>query len=409
MNKGRRQRVIRSIRSFLSYFRYDLRRNIKSMIAVLLAIVILLFIAKSSVNPEAREEKTDNIPLNQRSFSLVNEDDSEMGAMFVTGLKRLTFLDKVYLDDMQTAIRRLDNQETVLMARIPEGLYESANSGKSDVSVEVWFSNWLKMESYYISTLIKQFVVSAKHSISSVFGFQKTYAQLSGNENKAWEETTKITIDYLVTVLNRMSFLQKNESPPFAMEAYILPAILLLLSSLPGIIVLMSTASIRATAYEDRLLLHCGTVIPLLSRLLIGCIWWILLVVPVLFVIRGMQPGLAIGKISVLLFGSFLSLSLFMTALGRLDTPMATLFQLGSAILFALLVLAGAIYPIHLFPAWLRRVAAITPLYYTMQMLYRFIAQAWMKVDIAMEGVLLTFWPIIPSALLAWKYGRRKV
>ena len=172
MNKGRRQRVIRSIRSFLSYFRYDLRRNIKSMIAVLLAIVILLSIAKSSVNPEAREEKTDNIPLNQRSFSLVNEDDSEMGAMFVTGLKRLTFLDKVYLDDMQTAIRRLDNQEAVLMARIPEGLYESANSGKRCLGGSLVFQLVEDGQLLYFYSH-KTICCKRKHSISNCPVFRK--------------------------------------------------------------------------------------------------------------------------------------------------------------------------------------------------------------------------------------------
>lgn len=392
-------------KSLLAYFRYEFCRSGWSMAIVLMIFILLTIVAVSIAKPFSEEEDATLVPAVQFSFSFIDEDNSLIGDVLKENLSGTPYIKEIIDDDLTTALERLKAGETALALHIPEDFFQEVRTGSGDLSVDIWFSPLMKSEGARFSTMLRQYAIAFNKIHSTAFGFQRVYLEISGNEEDSWDETTRQAIDSLMTILGRYKFLRESEEPPFRAFFHALSGILILLSLLPGMVILIQTSSMDKTALEDRLLLTCGSTVPFISGLLIAFIWWLILTMPILAFLKIILPDAILYPAFLALFSSFLSMALVMLALGRKDIPTVTVFQLGWGIFFALIVTGGALYPTVLFPDWLRRVFSFTPLHYTTRVVY----SSLMKSEIKSSELLLTLWPLLPAMLLGIGKGRRRI
>ena len=390
--------------AFGAYFRHELKKNRRGMIITFLILVLAAVLVVLIIEPISDEDGNRKSPVVQFDISLIDEDQSIIGEVLTESFLKTRYISAIYEDDLETALRRLDDGETTMAMRIPSNLFEDVQHG-SVQPVDIWLSPLMKTDVARFSSLIRQYALSLNLIHSTAFGFQKVYLDLTGDEDASWKETSRHAVDTIASLIERDSFLAENEEPPFRLFAHASAGIMILVALLPGIVILVQTSRLNYTALEDRFLLSCGSTIPLISKLLTGFIWWLVLSVPPLITLKIMSSHLTVYPLVIVLAGTFLSMSMAMAALGRAEIPTVTVFQLGWGIFFALVLTGGILYPTVLFPGWLRTAFSFSPLYYTMRVAYR----TMMAVKVTAQDILLALWPLPPALLLGAVRGRRRV
>lgn len=390
--------------AFGAYFRHELKKNRRGMIIILLILVLAAGLVVFIIEPISDEDGKRKSPVIQFAFSLIDEDQSIIGEVLTESFLKTKYISAIYDDDLPTALRRLDDGETAMAMRIPSNLFEDVQHG-SVQPVDIWLSPIMKTDVARFSSLIRQYALSLNLIHSTAFGFQRVYLNLTGDEDASWKETSRHAVDTITSLIERDSFLTEDSEPPFRLFAHASAGIMILVALLPGIVILVQTSRLNNTALEDRILLSCGSTIPIISRLLTGFIWWLVLSVPPLITMKIMASHLTIYPAAIVLVGIFLAMSMAMIALGRAEIPTVTVFQLGWGIFFALVLTGGILYPTVLFPDWLRTAFSFSPLYYAMRVVYRTV----MAVQVTTGDVLLALWPLPPALLLCVIKGRRRV
>ena len=373
--------------------------------AVFLLFVLITLLVVSFVDPREKEREFFSPPVVQFSFSLIDDDHTIIGSLLKEGLLEVRYVSEIYDDDLETAMQRLQNGETLLAVQLPGTLLAATRIGSGHEPVNIWISPLMKADAARITTLLRQYSIAFNIIHSTSFGFQSVYEELSGDADKAWREASSHAVSSVMSILAREGFVQESKEPPYDLFFHAASGILILLSLLPGMLVLVQTSRLRDTDLEDRLLLSAGPTIPVLSRMLIGTIWWLILACPILYSLKYILPDGNFMPAGIALFAAFLAHSLVMLALGRSKLPTVTSFSLGWIILFALILTGGILYPNSLFPDWLRRIFSFAPLHYTMKTVYGTL----MGAKIENSRILLTMWPLIPALLLGAFKGRRRI
>ncbi len=393
------------LRVFVNYFRRELYRMWKGMALTLLAFALVATIVIKMAQPGEMADAYYEPPTVQFSFSIINDAEPMVGDLLRENLINIRYVEKLYDDDLDTALERLEEGEILLAMQIPDTILSAGQVGKGHKPINFWFSPLMKSDAARIITLLRQYANAINQIHSTAFGFQKVYEELTRDEEKSWQETTGHAINTVISLLEREGFIQETPEPPFNFTFHALTGIMILLSLLPGIVILVQTSRIKGTALEDRLLLSCGATVPIISRLMAGLIWWLILLGPVFISLKRILGGLSLLPAILSLFSIFLAFALSMLALGRTEIPTVTVFQLGWVILFALILTGGILYPFVLFPDWLRNLFSVSPLYYGMKVIYGSLRGA--KVETS--RLLLSFWPLGPALVLALFKGRRRV
>jgi hypothetical protein len=397
--------LLQHLRVFFVYFRRELSKTWKSMAAVLLIFASISLLMVSLANPAEGKEAYFSPPAIQFSFSLIDEDDSIIGSALKENLIDVRYVREIFDDDLETAMQRLEDGEILLAMQLPDTLLTAARIGSGHEPINIWLSPHMKADAARVTALLRQYSIAVNLIHSTSFGFQSIYEDLTGDADRAWKETTSHAVSSVMTVIEREGFVQESEEPPFDLFFHAIAGILILLSLVPGILILVQTSRLRGTALEDRLLLSAGPTIPVLSRLLIGIIWWLILTGPIFLSLNSMLAEADLRPAVLVLFTGFLATALVMMALGRTSLPTITSFSLGWVIVFALILTGGILYPNTLFPDWLRRIFSFTPLHYTMKVVYGSLMGA--KIETA--KILLAMWPLSPALLLGAFKGRRCV
>ena len=395
----------RHIRIFGAYFRREFGRTWKSMAAVLLLFVLITVLVASLATPREKEEAFFSPPVIQFSFSIIDEDDTIIGPLLKENLLEVRYVDEIFDDDLETAMQRLQEGETLLALQLPDTLLAATRIGSGHEPINIWISPFMKADAARVTTLLRQYSIAFNLIHSTSFGFQSVYEELSSDADRAWKEASSHAVSSVMAILEREGFVQESNEPPYDLFFHAASGILILLSLLPGMLILLQTSRLRGTDLEDRLLLSSGSTIPVLSRMLIGTIWWLIFTGPILYSLSFMLPDGNLLPAAIALFACFVATSLVLLALGRTKLPAITSFSLGWIILFTLILTGGILYPNTLFPNWLRNIFLFAPLHYTMKVVYGTL----MGAKIETGQIILTMWPLFPALLLGTFKGRRRV
>lgn len=385
-----------------------IRREFKSQwpalaLALVVVLVLLAAFGRLTLPPDA--EDGDRVAGLSVSASLVDEDRSFIGQAMVNYLEDISYISAIYQDDLETALDRLERDQVMAVLRLPPDLFKEARRGNQVQPVEFWLNPRMPAEAGQIGILVRQYAAAFNYLYSAIFGYQKVYVHLGGSEDKSWEKATNHSLNTLIMYFGRSDYAGDGDYLPFSPVVHALAGILLIFSLLPAMGCLASTSRQAYTAYEDRLLLASGYGPLMVTRLLAGALWWLLIIPGLLFLLDRAGVLVSFGITATLLFTAYLAFALLMLTLGRARAPAVTVLLAGWFIFFALLVLGGALYPISLFPSWLHKLASFSPLYPVMQPVYRAILY-----DVPLAGSQLTpaVWPLAPSLILALTLGRRR-
>ena len=391
------------MRSFLAIFRCDVRAARTGLLAVLLFFSVLVaLVAPLLKNGENDEPLSKHLKF---SVSVVDDEESYFGKLVVEVVEDVKYLDQVYFDTLEKAQERLDRDETILFFTLPPDLFQQTRTGSVRESIHLYLNPRKPMEAAAIATLIRQYYFAVDRIYSAVFGFQKEYEKLGGDENKSWKQTTKHALDSLNAYFTKHRFVEKGRNPDKSVIFHALSGILLILAFIPAMGVLYQTSRMCRTDLEDRTTLIAGRISPAISRVITGLIWWVVLVIPWLVALRIAGILETMLPITLVLMAVYLAGAFLMLFIGRANAATVSVYQVGWLIFFALLLFGGVFYPTSLFPAWLRTGAQFTPMHAPMHAVFAALAE---KGTIATSSVLLSFWPVLPAVALAFIRIRRR-
>lgn len=384
-------------------------RELAAMRVLLLftaATMLLMSLALAWISRVSDEDKNPVPPGLQVEASLVDDDNSQLGHALGLYFKDIKFVRAVHRDSLPQAKERLRDGQTFFILYLPPGFLSDSGAGMPKQAVELWFNPDMMTESRLVGTLLRQHAAALDFLYSAVFGYQKVFVDLGGDEDASWDRMSRHALNVVTAYLDRNRFTADSDLFQVNALVHALSGVLLILAILPSIGVLAATARSRQTAQEDRLLIACGHGPLVLARLAGGMVWWALLILPLLAVLS--YAGLALSTVgpAVLLASVYLMAALVMLALGRVRAPVITVLQTGWLLILFLLILGGVLYPVSLFPVWLTRLAQFTPLYAPTQVLY---LSFYNRVPMTGAQLLPLLWPLLPASLMAILFGRRRV
>ncbi len=405
--RGLQDSVIRKkMRAFWALFKHDLRSSRTALLVTFLAVVLFLALTLSVANQQAAKEEVSDIPDLSVSASIIDEDDSVLGGLLAEYLNNISYVTAIYQDTLPQAMERLEADEIIIALRLPQNLLAEVKTGSQRDPIEIWLNPRMPAESHQLAILVRQYASSLNYIYGSVFGFQKLYSELTGDEEASWQKATGHSLNTVMTYIGRDRFVKAGDLLSFNLILYAVSAVLIIFALLPAMGVLAKTIRLAGTSYEDRLLLASGPTTLLLVRLAGGLVWWFLLILPLLITLLIAGVLDSVLAIALTLLYVYFMMALIMLAVGRIRAPGVSIFQTGWLIFFLLIVLGGVVYPTSLFPNWLDQAARFTPLYSAMQTVYRGFLN---KGVIALSGVFPGFWPLLLIIFPAFFFGRRRV
>lgn len=378
----------------------------KTALLIAAAAILLLSLALSRLArlPADQEAET---PLELLiAASIVDEDRSILGEMIALYFEDIRFIRAVYRDSLPRAMERLQAGDILVAIHLPAGFMSESVTGSPKQPVELWFNPQMQPEAFQVGVLMDQHAVAFDYLYSSIFGFQKLYVDLGGDEDLSWEKATSHTLNVVTAYLDRNRFTADTDIFKVNVLVHALSGLLIILSFLPAMGVLAATTRTRGTSYEDRLVMACGYGPLMTARLLVGLVWWALLLVPLLFALHTGGIAVSVFKMALLLLSLYLTAAFFMLTLGRIKAPGITLFQLGWLVVLLLLVMGGVLYPVSLFPSWLARGARYSPVYPVMQTVYRALFD---HVPLTVSDLVPALRSLVPALALALLLGRRRL
>ncbi len=406
---GRRNREsLRARRKFTALWALFKQQLGASRLALLLTAGLLLLLLLALNQLTRLPEDAEASPPSQAfvSASLVDDDESAIGELIARYYEGNRFVEKIYRDTRAQAMKRLDAGEIFLVIYVPDGFLSESRSGTQKAPIELWFNPDMGPEAYQVGVLISQHAAALDHIYGSIFGFQRLFVELGGDQDLSWGRATSHSLNVVMTYLDRNRFNVQGDVFTVSGAVHALSALLIVLSLLPALGVLAATLRQAWTDYEDRLLLASGYGPLMLARLLTGLVWWGLLILPLLYVLHKGGVAVSFLILALLLLSVYLTAALPMLALGRVKAPAVTLFQAGWLLVFLLIVLGGVLYPVSLFPSWLTRLAFRTPVYPVMQTIYQALFDHSL---VPAQALLPTLYFLAPALAVAGLLGRRKV
>lgn len=395
----------KSQRAFRALMRLELRA---ARMALLMAVVASIALSIFIVNFAGQDKKAEveKLPVLSVAGSIVDEDDSALGQILATYLEDLRYISAIYYDTMDQAFERLEADETIVILRLPPTLFEETRTGSQREPVEMWLNPRKPAESGQASLLVQQYASVLDYLYGTVFGYQKVYVGLGGDESASWDEATKHSMNVLVMYFGRYRYAQVGDFRPFNVLLHTYSGFLLIFALLPAMGVLAATGRLAGSSYEDRLLLSCGPSSMMAARLGSGLLWWLVLLGPLLLALRLSGLITVVFPIVVILLAAYFTTALIMLALGRIKAPGISVMLTGWLTFLIMIVLGGVIYPTSIFPQWLNKGAAFTPLYPMRQFLYD---SLYLQEAGRPANLLPALWPMLPATLIAVVFGRRRV
>ncbi|NLA71072.1 MAG: ABC transporter permease [Clostridiaceae bacterium] len=394
------------LQAFWALIKHDLRASRTALLVTLIVVLLVSTLALRVAGQQSSSEDASKQPDLSVSASIIDEDQSILGGLLVNYLEGIRYVTAIYDDTLPRAMERLQADEIIVAFRLPPHLLEEPSTGSLRDPIELWLNPRMPAESHQLGILVRQYAAALNYVYGSVFGYQRLYVELGGDENTSWEKATGHSLNTVMMYIDRDRFVKTGDLLSFNLILYALSGVLIVLSLLPAMGVLAGTIRLAGTSYEDRLLVSCGPTSLMAVRLLMGFVWWVLLIGPLLITLRITGVLQSIFAIAFALLSVYLMMALIMLAVGRARAPGVSVLQTGWLVFFLFMVMGGVLYPTSLFPNWLDQGAKFTPLYPAMQTIYRAFLN---RGVVPARDVLVTCWPLLPAFIAALLFGRRRV
>ncbi|HBP37803.1 MAG TPA: hypothetical protein DD640_03520 [Clostridiales bacterium] len=305
------------------------------------------------------------------SVSVVDEDQSLISFTLVDQFADISLIDQIYLDDLDTARRRLDGNEILLILVIPAGFYEQTVQGQERSGLSVYLNENMPSEATVFVRLLKNISGSVEVVQASLYAFQDALRPLAADTHDLSDKANAAGVDLVFKLIGRKSIVRVNEETKLSTSRYVVSALACLLAMLTALLVLLQVQQERRSGLHERLLL-AG--VPwwqlMLAKQLIGLIWLAAGFAPLLAVLFRYYPDARRWPVILAIILLYWTASAFCLILGYLGRTSETLLMGAWLGILALLLLGGCIYPLQLLPGWLQPVSALSPARWSFALIY---------------------------------------
>jgi ABC-type multidrug transport system ATPase subunit len=392
-------RVRRRMRSGAALVRREMRALRSLLLIAMAAFLILGAVIVPMLKLDPDKTSDENIPVLQLSLSVVDDDRSILGQLAVEFLKGISYIDEIYYDTLDEGLARLDRDEVVLVARLPESFFDDAQVAGGARPIEFWLNPRMPAESKQVSILLRQYETAVNGLYGTVFGYQRVFVDLGGDDAASWDAATRQSFNALRAFLGRDRFAEPGGMGHLAYVYHAGAAILVILALLPSMSVLVQTNRMARTSLEDRMILNTGLGALMSARVFGGALIWLVTALCPLILLRLIGLIETLGPIVVALLSIYITSAFIMSAVGRMKTSSTSVMLFGWMLMFVAIVLGGALYPAALFPPWLQNIARYSPLWVGTQATFLSLMEKGAAVVEASPWWAAV--PIVPAAILA--------
>lgn len=374
--------------------------NIKTAIFLLVVVLLTLF-GRSLVWHNDEGEAKLFQPL---SISIVDLDESVISYVIRTQMSELETIENVYLDDMDTARKRLAANEVLMVIELPEGFYEQAVSQDHRDSIKIWLNQQMPAEANLLARMLNHAADSISSIQATLHAYQEELRFVIEDDQQFQKYSEAATLDVAFKLIQRSSMLVIEQEARMRQVWFVAATLLSLFAMLPALLVLMLVQQEISSGQHARLLaanvpwwkLH-------LAKTIIGLIWLLAGLIPMALVSRDFIPQLKLWLVLAALVPLYLTTSFISIALAyrshRTESVMLTAWML----LLAFLLFGGAIYPRQLLPEWMVTLQPVSPAYWSFTIIY----EALYERAVAVRTYILPLIITAVSAALSWLSWRR--
>ncbi len=369
------------------YLRETMNRHTAVFVALMLLVTIFLV-----ANIQGSQDQI-NI-YDPVELSVVDNDDSYLSHSLISQFEAVEFVGTVHVDSMDMASRRLDRDEVLLILVIPDQFYEQTVNGLMRDALTVHLNDRMPAESTVFVRLLNNTKTSIEAMQASLFAGQDLIRPLYDNEADYLAKREFAMIDMSFRLLGRRTVVDVDTSGKLNTVSFIISSLTSLLAMLTALQALLQVSQERRLGMHQRLLVgNVPWYQPILGKQLVGLLWLVTGFAPLLALLASFYPELPIVRLALPLMLLFWITAMLCQAVGYLAKPAETTLLGAWLGMLALMLLGGAIYPYQLLPAFLQRIAVISPVRWSYLSLYGSLEQDpfnWLAITILAGMALLS-------------------
>jgi hypothetical protein len=305
-------------------------------------------------------------------MSLVDDDHSLISYTLVDQFSDMDVVEKIYLEDLASARKRLDSGEILLILVIPENFYEDTVTGSKRSDITVYLNERMPTEAQYFARALNNTGGSVTAMQSALFAFQDLIRPLIPDDADFNDEMELAATNMAFKLVGRQSILKVDPNTRLGTAYFVVSALTTLMAMLTGLTVLSHVQQERRLGLHERLVL-AGVAWwqPMLARQLTGMLWLAAGFAPLLAVFFRMYPQMQPVPVLLSILLLYWIMSLLTQILGLVGSTGETLLLAAWLGLFCLLLAGGCIYPAPLMPDWLQKIGYLSPARWGQQIIYR--------------------------------------
>lgn len=338
------------------------------------------------------------------SFSIVDPESSLISTAIAEILHGMNDMGHVYLEDLETALERLERNEILMVIEFPVGFLESSQALEKRPPVTLRLNPRMPAE----SALALRELLGVADSIAGILAPYMSFAstiQPLYQDSVAYHRQLERSFAQLITwVMTRRAAVTLDETHRLNTGFHLVSSLLCLLCMQTGLMLLSQTEADSLSGVNVRLALSSATwFLSPLARGIAGFFTAGASFVPLFIGLKARFPESQIG----MMVGAFLCLywitATLCQAAGYLAGGSVMALSGTWLAILALLLLGGCIYPETLMPGFLRPLMPLSPAYHA----YRAVYAALQGLPVPEQMPIAMTAMAVVSAVLLWLAWRR--
>ena len=297
------------------------------------------------------------------NLSLVStEVNHDMLNTIYEEFSKIDLIEHVYIDDLETAMARLEQDETLLYILFPDGFFVDSLAALKRESVTIVLNPSMPVESEFFSRMADEITETVVELESTYFAYADLVRPFFKDEASLQLHLDFVLVGVLMRLLTRNRLVTSQEAPQFDLIAFVFASLLVVLVLFAGMLPMFFagrndrgglTARFLASGFSDATIQ--------VARTITGLPFVILSLLPALVMIAISFALPVTPKVLTTLFLLYLCQAFFTLLCSRLGSRNMAAPLTAFGITFIHMLVSGVIYPQELLPQSVASVGSYLP------------------------------------------------
>ncbi len=341
------------------------------------------------------------------SLSIVDPNAGQISEALVTVLSGMNGMGQVYKDDMETAQKRLQNNEILIILDMPDQLITDNDVFAKRQPITLWLNPRMPAETAIFVRALRSVADSVAGMHAAYSSFATAVRPLFPKIEDFDKQLEKTFSQVMVWALLRRGVVTMNETARMSTPYHVISSLLALLCMQSGLLLMAQAEDERKNGVNYRLALsRAPWFYSPLARGLAGLLWIGISLAPLIAGLKTAYPQARLDVIILAILGLYWITAALCQAAGYLSAGGMLALPGAWLVILVLLLLGGCIYPETLLPAVIKPLMPLSPAYFAYQTIY-----AGLQGKSLPSGALMAFIVMagISAIILAisWRQGLR--